>query len=177
MIPHVLLLAAFLLFMCQYIRALPVYRTHSSYRFHIDTYLISSKLSIYFILLMSFVFNNNVSALMGVVFVVYLIQLCVYMKKRYFSLSSNTIWIQMLVGSSYGASAALAFVRALTITNKKTETTLSVLLPTLTVIWVLCHTCLKDAQTVTNVDFNVRYIFNKKKQKKGVIIDYGLTRN
>ena len=127
--------------------------------------------------MMSFVFNNNANILMAIVFVIYLIQLCVFMMKRYFSLSLDTIWIQLLVCTSYGASGALAFVRMLTITNKKLELALSILLPTLSVVWVFYHTLLRDMRTVTNVDSNMRFSLNKKKDAKRVVIDYGLTKN
>lgn len=83
----------------------------------------------------------------------------------------------MLICGSYGASSALAFVRMLTIANKTVELVLSVLLPVAAVVWVFYHTYLKDARTVTNVDFNVRVVLNRKLQKKKVVIDYGLTRN
>lgn len=56
------------------------------------------------------------------------------MKKRYFSLTSDSIWIQVLVCASYGASGALAFVRMLAIDNKKVEIALSVLLPILAIV-------------------------------------------
>ena len=84
------------------------------------------------------------------------------MKKRYFSLTSDSIWIQVLVCASYGASGALAFVRMLAIDNKKIEIALSVLLPILAVVWVFCVTYLRDMRTVTNVDFNERLVLNKK---------------